>query len=162
MVLEGLPLALLGRILQVNVSAEGGLPKKPVPGPVWIRRSGLEGDLNRYRTERLAGDPDSAVLLLTRDIIEGYAREGYAVRPGSLGENITLEDVAYEALALGQRWRLGPRAVVQLSRPCDPCSELRVYGEDFTARTRGRRGFYARVLKEGPLSPGDTAYLLSS
>ncbi len=161
MAAEAPPLALLGRILQVNVSAEGGLPKRAVPGPVWVRRSGLEGDLNRYRTERLAGDPDSAVLLLTRDVIEGYAREGYPIRPGSLGENVTLEDVAYEALAGGQRWRLGPRAVVQLSRPCTPCSEIEVYGKDLVARARGRRGFYARVLEEGPLSPGDTAYLLS-
>ncbi len=157
---EAAPLTLIGRILQVNVSAEGGLPKRPVPGPVWVRRSGLEGDHNRYRAEKLAGDPDSAVLLLTRDVIETYAREGYRVRPGSLGENITLEDLPFEALAVGQRWRLGPRAVVQLSRPCTPCSELLVYGEDFVARTRGRRGYYARVLDEAPVSPGDTACLL--
>ena len=160
MPLEVAPLAGLGRVLQVNVSSEGGLPKRPAPGPLWIRRSGLDGDLNRYRREHLAGDPDSAVLLITRDVIEAYAREGYPVGPGSLGENITLEEIPYNALALGQRWRLGPRAVVQISRPCTPCSELLAYGEDFPARTRGRRGYYARVLEEGPVTPGDTARLL--
>jgi MOSC domain-containing protein YiiM len=154
------PLALLGRIYQVNVSPEGGLPKRPTTGPVWVRRTGVEGDLNRYRQERLGGDPDSAVLLLTRDAIGTYAREGYPVGPGSLGENITLEDVPYDSLAVEQRWRLGPRAVVQISRPCTPCSELLAYGSDFLNRTRGRRGYCARVLEEGPVSPGDTAHLL--
>ena len=145
-----------GRILQVSVSP-GGLPKLPVQGAVAFRREGVEGDHNRYRTERLGGDPDSAVLLLTQDVLDGYAREGYPVKPGSLGENVTLVGVPYEELRAGQRWRLGPQAEIELSRPCEPCDEVAVYGKEFVRHSRGRRGWYARVLVEGPVSAGDGA-----
>lgn len=147
------------RVVQVNVSPQGGLPKLPVSGPVWVRRTGVEGDYNRYRATRLKGDPDSAVLLIPMSTIRLHASQGFPVGPGSMGENFTLEGIDEGAMAPGQRWRLGG-ATVEISRACTPCNELDVYGPDLIKKAMGRRGWYARVLVEGPVHAGDTATLL--
>lgn len=150
---------LRGRILQVNVSSKGGLPKLPVIGAVWVRRQGVEGDFNRYRTEKLQGDPDSAVLILPLSTIEEYAKDGYPVGPGSMGENLTLDGVDEERMGPGQRWRVGA-ATLQISRACTPCEELAAYGAGLVKRAKGKRGWYARVLEEGQVQAGDDARLL--
>ncbi len=152
------PAPLHGRVVQVNVSPQGGLPKLPVPGPVWVRRQGVEGDRNRYRTEKLGCDPDSAVLLLPLSTISAHASAGFPVRPGSMGENLTIEGVSEEQFRPGQRWRMGG-ALLQISRACTPCNELDAYGTDLRKRALGLRGWYARVLEEGPVQAGDEAVL---
>ena len=45
-----------GVIHSVNVSQNGGVPKLPVRAAI-IRYEGVEGDHNRFRTERKEGDP---------------------------------------------------------------------------------------------------------
>jgi MOSC domain-containing protein YiiM len=153
------PILPPARVHQINVSPQGGLPKHPVAGPVWVRRQGVEGDFNRYRTEHLGGDPDSAVLLLSLSTLETLAREGYPVGPGSLGENFTLAGIEEDQLSVGQTLRLGSLALVQVSRPCLPCYQVQIYGTDFLRRIRGHRGAYARVLEEGPVRTGDPVFL---
>ena len=150
----------MGRILQVNVSPRGGLPKFPVEGPVRVLRTGVEGDFNRYRATRLAGDPDSALLLLPISTIEEYAREGYPVGPGSMGENITLGGISEDEMAPGQVYRLGRTVEAEIRRPCTPCHELAVFGESLVRRAMGRRGYYAKVLQEGEITAGEAVVLL--
>ncbi|MGI0084171.1 MAG: MOSC domain-containing protein, partial [Nitrososphaerales archaeon] len=94
------------RVLQINVSPSGGLPKLPVE-KVFVKKTGLEGDYNKYRMTKLNGDPTSAVLLLPHVTILSYAKRGYKVGPGSMGENFTLESVSYEELRIGRKLALG-------------------------------------------------------
>ncbi|MDE1821981.1 MAG: MOSC domain-containing protein [Euryarchaeota archaeon] len=136
------------------------MPKLPVGGSVWVSREGLERDHNRYRTEKLRGDPDSAVLLLALSSIQAHAEAGFPVGPGSMGENLTLSDLVETEMAPGQRWKVG-RAVVQISRACTPCHNLDIYGTGLLKQAIGRRGWYARVLEEGPVKAGDEAVLLA-
>ena len=42
-----------------------------------ITAAGVEGDFNRWRTEKAAGDPDQAVLLLGDDILARLRMEGW-------------------------------------------------------------------------------------
>ena len=159
------------RIVQVNVKPETpgevGLPKCPVAG-AHITVSGLSGDYNRYRTVRHAGDPDKAVLIVTRNLIELLNDEGWPVRNGDLGENLTVEGIPYASLAAGQRYRVGAGATLELSKQAQPCKNLGslVYvggvnrTKEFIATLKDRRGWYARVLKEGIVRPGDAIELI--
>ena len=79
------------------------------------------------------------------------------VERGDLGENITLGGVPESSLAPGVRLRLG-RVELQISKPCVPCSETYSLpyigperGPAFVRALVGRRGWYARVLREGRL-----------
>ena len=151
-----------GRILQMSVKSqtpgERGLPKRAVTR-LEIHATGVTGDFNHYRTEQLPGDLDQAVLVLTEEVLTALAAEGWPVRPGDLGENLTLADIPEAALGPGVRLRLG-EVVLEISLACDPCTVLYALpyigadrGPAFIRALHGRRGWYARVVQAGSVVP---------
>ena len=160
-----------GTVHQINVKAqtkgEHGLPKKPVDS-VHVSKAGLTGDYNLYRQETLHGDPDSAVLIIPLETILKLNAEGWPVKIGDLGENFTTTGIPYGRFAPGKAFRIGG-TVIEVSRACDPCKNLHLLpyvgsskGPTFVKTMLGRRGWYARVRKEGLVRKGDTIEELSS
>jgi MOSC domain-containing protein YiiM len=158
-----------GRILQLNVKpmtpGEFGLPKRPVPR-LWVTPEGAVGDFNNYRTRKFPGDMNMALLLLTKEVLDALRAEGWPVSPGDLGENVTLDGVAEKSLAPGTKLKLGT-VEVEVTEACDPCDELyslpyvgKEKGPAFVKTMMGRRGWYAKVLREGEIEPGNSAELL--
>jgi MOSC domain-containing protein YiiM len=154
----------LGQVHQINVKPRTpgarGLPKKPVDSAL-VTRSGFEGDFNVYRHEELDGDPDSAVLIMPLETLQELNREGWPIKPGDVGENITTTGLSYNEFAPGRMFSFGS-VEVQISRACDPCDNLyllpyvgREKGPAFLKTMLGRRGWYARVIKEGRVRKGD-------
>lgn len=153
-----------GRVLQLNVkpetAGERGLPKARVE-TTFLSREGVVGDFNRYRHEEKHGDPDSAVLFLPFETVRALNGEGWPVRPGDLGENVTTSGIDYPELGPPGRWKIG-QAVVEMTRACDPCTQLYTLpyvgparGPEFLRVTLHRRGWYARVLEPGEVHEGD-------
>jgi len=143
---------------------EHGLPKPEVL-EASFRRSGVEGDYNVYRETERAGDPEMAVLLIPEETLSDLNRDGWPVRPGDLGENLTTAGIPYEAFQPSTRVRVG-EAELQTSKPCTPCTNLYLLpyvgaarGPAFLKATLGRRGWYARVLEEGIVRRGDPVRL---
>ncbi len=156
------PAALILRIgVKPRASGERGLPKPEVESAL-VTPAGLDGDYNRYRQEKLAGDPDSAVLLVPAELLEALGREGWALRPGDLGENLTTRGIPYEELREGRRLAVGDEVVLELTRLCQPCEFLAVLPGVGPARVAeavralvDRRGRYARVVAGGRVRRGD-------
>lgn len=149
-----------GRVVQLNLKPrEGrarGLPKRAVLS-LTITPDGVEGDFNRWRTEKADGDPDQAVLLLSEEILADLRAEGWPVRAGELGENLTVAGLPPDALQPGAHVCLG-EVVLELSKRCDPCTVLYSLpyvgverGPAFLRALRGRRGWFARVVKGGTI-----------
>lgn len=149
------------RLLQLNIKprvpGEYGLPKVPVER-LEVSVNGAAGDYNNYRMRTLKGDPDQAIMLLTEEVIQQLRREGWPVQPGDFGENITLGGVAESDLGAGTQVEAG-ELLLEISKPCDPCTELGVLpyvGQarrtEFIRTTKGRRGWYARVLRPGVIT----------
>ena len=147
-----------GRIVQLHLKPrEGrarGLPKRAV-SQLTITPDGVEGDFNRWRTEKANGDPDQAVLLLSEEILAGLREEGWPVQPGDLGENMTVAGLPSDALREGAIVLLGD-VVLEVSKACDPCTVLYTLpyvglerGPEFLRIMLGQRGWYARVLQGG-------------
>jgi len=152
-----------GRVVQLHLKPrEGrarGIPKRPV-SQLTITPDGVEGDFNRWRTEKANGDPDQAVLLLSEEILTDLRREGWPVQRGELGENLTLADLPPDALQPGAQLRTGD-VVLEVTKPCDPCTVLftlpyvgKERGPEFLRTMLGRRGWYARVLQGGTVRAG--------
>ncbi len=142
---------------------ERGLPKPAHPA-IDVVPAGVVGDFNRYRAELLAGDPDSALLLMTTDNLDTLRSEGWPIRPGDFGENIAIAGIPYDALQPSTTWRIG-EVVAQVSRACTPCTFLYLLpyvgetkGPEFLKRTLGHRGWYARVLRSGRIRVGDAVH----
>jgi MOSC domain-containing protein YiiM len=161
---------MVGRVASLSVKpetrGETGLPKQPVSS-LQLTSAGAIGDFNRYRTVHLDGDPDSAVLLLTEDILQALRAEGWPVAAGHLGENVLLAEIPAAALDSGKQVRLGA-ALLEVTRACDPCTELyglpyvgKDRGPEFVRTMHGRRGWYARVVNEGTVVLGAPAQVIS-
>ena len=154
----------VGRVLQVYLKGaipdERGLPKHPV-AEATITRSGVAGDFNVYRHREKADDPGMALLLMPVEMLRQLNSEGWPVRPGDLGENITSEGIPYAELGPKRAWTIG-EATVEVVEACVPCDNLRrlpyvgaAREAEFLRTMLGRRGWYARVLHEGRVRPGD-------
>jgi MOSC domain-containing protein YiiM len=87
--------------------------------------------------------------------------EGWPIRAGDIGENITTVGLPYDEFAPGKVYTVGA-AELQISRACDPCDNLfllpyvgKARGAEFLKTMLGRRGWYARVRREGVVRRGD-------
>ena len=156
-------------VFQINVKpnamGEVGLPKISIDSGE-ISLSGIEGDYNRFRFNKKNNDPDMAIMLISKDILEELNNEGWPVKPGDLGENLTLANIDYRTIKPGQHYTAG-QAELEVSIICDPCSNLNVLpyvGKDkvstFIKTLMKRRGWYARVIKKGLVSSGDPFLLI--
>ncbi|WP_327306676.1 MOSC domain-containing protein [Streptomyces sp. NBC_01298] len=155
------------QLLTVNLGVErtgpwtsngrSGIDKRPVPGPVTARFTGLEGDL--IVNTKAHGGPDKAVYAFAREDAAFWERElGRTVAPGNFGENFSTVGIDVTHAEIGERWRIGG-AVFEVIRPRKPCRVFAGFWdvpdlvERFTAN--GAPGAYLRVLTEGEVSPGD-------
>ena len=100
-------------------------------------------------------------MLYPLEMILRLNEEGWPVEPGDLGENITTEGLDYSAFTAGGLYEVG-EALLEVTKPCVPCSNLAALPYVGEARKRefiralvNRRGWYARVLREGRVRPGD-------
>jgi MOSC domain-containing protein YiiM len=157
------------RILQVNIS-QGGIPKKPIPA-ARITFSRVEGD--DWANKRVHGLPGQAVCLFSLELIEELKAEGFPLFPGALGENLTTEGIDFRRIRIGDVFRAGEEAEIRISRIRVPCRTITVYGEGIREATYdaevkqgnvetprwGRSGYYAEVLREGTVRPGDPLVL---
>src|SRR3954468_13106895 len=115
---------MTARIVQLSLKPrEGrarGLPKRAV-GQLTITTDGVEGDFNRWRTEKANGDPDQAVLLHSVEGLAQLRAEGWPIEPGDLGENLTVADLPGDLLRPGARIESGA-VILEVSKACDPCT----------------------------------------
>ena len=163
------------RLLSVNVGAprlghsRAGLTlidKRPVEGPVMVTPPdpevtaavGLAGD--RVGDVRHHGGPDQAVYAYAREDLDMWQAElGELLGNGVFGENLTTAGVDVNGALIGERWRAGPEAIVEVSCPRIPCDTFQSWMgrphwiERFTRAARP--GAYMRVIREGLIRAGD-------
>lgn len=154
---------MTGKIVQLSRSG-GGVPKLPVP-EARVTRLGLEGDVQRNR--RFHGGPQRALCLYALERIEQLQAEGHPIRPGSTGENVTLQGLDWAALKPGDCLTLGDEVEIQITSYVVPCKNIAGSFRDgaFTRISQklhpGDARLYARVLAEGRLAVGQQVQLLS-
>lgn len=146
--------------------AKTGIDKRPADRPVMVRRLGLVGDT--ICDTRNHGGLDQAVYAYASEDTEWWQQQlagelGFELRPGSLGENLTLRGVDVTNAVIGERWRVGG-AILQVTVPRIPCSTFASYWNVDRLVPRftqaGRVGAYLRVLAEGEVAAGDQLTVL--
>ena len=81
------------------------------------------------------------------------------VEPGTIKENLTVEDGDVETWPVGQRVRVG-EALFEISMICDPCSKMDEIRPGLQAELEGRRGMLAQVVESGTVTAGDAIELV--
>jgi len=123
---------------------------------VFVGRLGLAGDIQADKS--VHGGVDKAVYAYPLDHAAFWQQHGVEQAPGTFGENLTLEGLDEETVAIGDRFRVG-EALLEVSEPRGPCYKLDMHlrtGAAGLMTISGRCGFYLRVIEEGVL-PADGA-----
>ncbi|MEU6545569.1 MOSC domain-containing protein [Streptomyces sp. NPDC046859] len=148
--------------------AEGvtGIDKRPVEGPVRVTApgakgvggSGLAGDAVCARQHH--GGDDQAVYAVAREDLDAWERElGRPLRNGVFGENLTTSGVDVSGALIGERWRVGPDLLLEVTSGRIPCRTFqghlgeRQWVKRFTAQAAP--GAYLRVIEPGEIRAGD-------
>ncbi|MBS0190060.1 MAG: MOSC domain-containing protein [Phycisphaerales bacterium] len=148
-------------ILQISVSS-GGVPKKPVASAA-VSEQGLEGDWQNDRKHH--GGPDRAVCIFPQSLIDRLRAEGHPIRPGDIGENLTLGGISpdqWAAIAPGWRLLFFGGVELEIASYCAPCSTIRNAFKDSDSRRikqelhPGESRLYARVVRAGRLETGES------
>lgn len=133
------------------------IDKRPVAGPVEVRRLGLFGDTQCDTAHH--GGEGQAVYAYTQQDADWWAAELAAdLPPGRFGENLRTQGVDVTGARLGEQWRIGS-ALLEVTGPRTPCLTFQAYLgvprliKRFIAH--GAPGAYLRVLQEGQIRAGD-------
>ena len=143
-----------GRVVSVNISAEKGVQKRPVPSVTLVADHGIEADAH-------AGPWHRQVSLLAAESIAKMRACGADVGPGAFGENLTTEGVVVHELPVGARLRAARTLleVTQIGKVChDRCAIFDQVGDCVMPR----EGIFVRVLEGGEVKPGDELRLEKS
>lgn len=135
-----------------------GIFKEPVDGPVMLRTTNLDGDGQADLVHH--GGPDKAVLAYSAGHYANWRQvlNNPKLPFGAFGENFTVDGLTEADVCIGDTWRIGPEAAVQVSQPRQPCWKLsrrwRIKSLAWQTQQTGRTGWYFRVLKEGIVAAG--------
>jgi MOSC domain-containing protein YiiM len=138
-----------GTIVAVNISA-GGIPKRNV-GQAEVTADGLVGDGQAHEKHRR---PHRAVSLLDGELLDQLVAEGYAVTPGSTGENLTVRGLHVQQLSVGDHLHFEDGPVLELTEPRKPCYVLDAIHPQFKDAVVGRCGYFGRVVQGGTFRVG--------
>jgi MOSC domain-containing protein YiiM len=162
------------RLLSVNVGLPriigelhgepvlSGFGKNPVPGgSVFVGATNIEGDAQADL--RVHGGVDKAVYCYPADHWPWWEREkALPCKPGTFGENLTIEGADETSIAIGDRFIWGD-ALLEVSQPRAPCFKFALHSRRADApalmTASGLSGWYFRVLREG-MAPSEGASLL--
>jgi MOSC domain-containing protein YiiM len=129
---------------------------------VLLAPDGVQGDTVCHTKHH--GGPDQAVYAYAAEDLAFWTVElGQEVRPGGVGENLTVSGVDCTGAVLGECWQVGD-AVLQVRSTRTPCRVFAGFRgvPDLVKRfiAAGRPGAYLAVVQPGPVRAGDTVTLL--
>ena len=142
-------------LAQLNISP-GGMPKLPIE-TARVTADGVEGDWQKNR--KYHGGPDRAICLYSEELYDFLRGRGVNVSNGQIGENFTTRGLDLQALAKGDRLRVG-ECVIEITNVRVPCRQLRMWDQDLPELIVGHSGWVAKVVQEGSVRQGDVVQKL--
>lgn len=133
---------------------------------------GVEGDAHFGTTvkhiHRVKQDPTQPNLrqvhLMHAELFDELRAQGFSVRPGEIGENITTRGLDILSLPRGTRLHIGSTAVVEVTGLRNPCVQIdrfqkglldAVLDRDDTGALIRKSGVMSIVIAGGDVVPGD-------
>jgi MOSC domain-containing protein YiiM len=168
--------SLQARVVAVSRDGEHRFSKPTTDEITLLAGLGVEGDTHAGVTvqhrSRVAIDPSQPNLrqvhLMHAELHDELGEQGYTVRPGQLGENVTTRGLDLLALPRGTVLRLGSNAAVEITGLRNPCQQIndfrpgllkRVLTQDEDGTVVRKAGIMGIVVRGGPVKPGDPIHV---
>ncbi|MFF7606506.1 MOSC domain-containing protein [Streptomyces parvulus] len=148
-----------------------GIDKRPADGPVRVAApgakgvgaSGLAGDA--VCDTRHHGGDDQAVYAVAREDLDAWERElGRPLADGFFGENLTTTGLDVSGALIGERWRVGPDLLLEVTSGRIPCRTFQGHmGEERWMKRfieKAAPGAYFRVVEPGEIRAGDAVRIV--
>ncbi len=136
-------------IVSIAVSKKKGERKTQVNKAELIKEHGLQGDAH-------AGTWHRQISFLSYENIEKAQKKGLDVTFGDFAENIATTGIDWKHIPIGTKVKLGETAIVEITQIGKKChSKCAIYYQAGDC-IMPREGVFARVLKSGAISCGDT------
>ncbi|MFI9378652.1 MOSC domain-containing protein [Streptomyces parvulus] len=165
----------LGRVKSVpytdHPQGVTGIDKRPAdgpvrvaaPGPKGVGASGLAGDA--VCDTRHHGGDDQAVYAVAREDLDAWEHElGRPLAHGSFGENLTTTGLDVSGALIGERWRVGPDLLLEVTSGRIPCRTFQGHmGEERWMKRfmeKAAPGAYFRVVEPGEIRAGDAVRIV--
>ena len=141
-----------------HFNGETGIFKRPSKGAVRIDELGLESDA--VVNTKHHGGPDQAVYLYRSEDYDWWSDMlGHEVKPGSFGDNLTLQGLVEPGIRIGTRLHFA-EVELEVTAPRIPCNTLATrMGDPEFVRSfveAERPGIYCRVIVTGNIESGET------
>ena len=147
-----------GRIVQISVAPGGGVPK-PAVHDAEVDFNGIVG--NAVAHPKIHGGPERALCLYSEERILALEREGHPIRPGFVGENLTIAGIDWTSVGPGTRLQLGTALQIEFTTPAAPCKQIAfAFADRDSSRIAQKKHpgwarWYARVLAPGHIRTGE-------
>ncbi|MDE2026919.1 MAG: MOSC domain-containing protein [Candidatus Omnitrophica bacterium] len=142
------------RVISINIS-KGGIPKNPVES-IRVSVAGLEGDGHNHEKHNT---PLQAVCIQDVEKLNELSTSEYALSPGKAGENLTVANLHVNSLPLGTVLEFSGGVILEISKVRKPCYVMDAIHPTLKGDAVGRHGMYAKVVKEGVVSTGETIHV---
>ncbi len=133
-----------GEIFSLQLCPGYRLPMKVVEIAEAVDNTGLKSD-------RHANVGSSRQILL----VGKETLDTLNLSPGQIKENITTTGIPLMELSPGCQLKFGDGVILEIVKPCSPCSRMEEIRPGLMKQLAGRRGMLARVVAGGLLRRGD-------
>ena len=133
----------MGRVLHLFRAPKKRAPMEELSNALVIKNAGFGGCAHARPKGR------RQVLLMDVETLRGFG-----LVPGIVRENITTEGLDVNALAVGQRLRVG-EVELEVSLVCEPCEQIEALRAGLQQAMVGQRGMLCKVVSGGMVKVGD-------
>jgi MOSC domain-containing protein YiiM len=136
------------KIVSIAVSRKKGTTKTCVDQAQLIENHGIEGDAH-------AGDWHRQLSFLAAESIRGAETETFKLNFGDFAENIATTGIDWKTQPLGQKFRLGSQALVEITQIGKECHKKCAIFYRTGDCIMPKEGVFAKILKCGIIRTGD-------
>ena len=131
----------------IHINIEHRQPVSHVENAHFIAGVGIENDRHATSKSERQG---YQVLLMDKETLDSAG-----LSPGEIKENITTVGMDINTLQIGQQVALGNEAIIEVFKPCPPCSRMDEIRPGLQKELDGRRGVLAKIVQSGMVKTGD-------
>jgi MOSC domain-containing protein YiiM len=138
-----------GKVVSVQICPGYRKPMRKLDTVDAIAGKGLRNDMHAIE------ESQRQILLIEEETLDQLQ-----LSIGDVKENITTRNIDLMSLHPGQNLKIGNEAVLEITKPCAPCSRMDEIRPGLQKELAGKRGMLARVVKNGTITASDIITVL--